>query len=77
MRWKRRSWRILILEMILLLFLKKKIFGIRTLPMEFLCFGRLDLSTKDVEKLEELMTSLSSQVGGRKDVRLAILLRQE
>ena len=67
----------MILEMILLLSLKNKIFGIRILPMEFLCFGRLDLSTKDVEKPEELMTFLSSQVGGRKDVRLAILLKLE
>ena len=65
------------MEMILLLFLKNKIFGIRILPMEFLCFGHLDLSIKDVEKPEELMTFLSSQVGGKKGVRLAILLKLE
>ena len=45
--------------------------------MEFLYFGHLDLSIKDVEKLEELMTFLSSQVGGRKGVQLAILLKLE
>ena len=65
------------MEMILLLFLKNKIFGIRILQMEFLYFGHLDLSIKDVEKLEELMTFLSSQVGGRKGVQLAILLKLE